>query len=318
MRFARITVDPASFQKRDNPYSIATVEAIVAEGIVLAKFDPLPLIAPPKGAYDAIYVVGGDGHSRYEALRRLAEAGRLPEEWRVPTPHGDEWDIPHKIVTPAEAKDLAWCGNLRGTSFTPVEEAKVFQEMLEAGIAIDKVATMTHKSEHYIKKSLPLNCLCRDIRAVVGANPDAGGIEKHVAQAMAERFLRFGIGPQVQAELFHKVLKHADLTKAFVEKFLDRVGEQLAEKSKLDDGFLFEIPSTIEAAVKGLKGRAENQRRVERGLAWLLQAQKESTVLAAFPELNALLADQGVAWLRSIKEQTEADATVLGVLVTAA
>ena len=324
MLLSRITVDPDKYQKRDTPFSPATVEAIVGEGIVLSKFDPLPLM--PHADDPDLYVVGGDGHSRYEAVCRLRAAGRLPAAWDAGrTDSADargwdrDWDVPDKAVDAAEARMLAWTGNLKGTGFTPCEEARVFQEMLDAPMGIDRVALLTHRTEHYIRKSLPLLGLCRDIRAMVGRSPDAGGVDKFIAQTMAERFGRYGIGPQQQQELWHRVLKHADLSQKFVAALIDQVGKDLAAKSGgPDEGFLFQIPAGVEHVMRAMRGRADNQRRVQRGLAWLMQADRESNVLAqAFPELKKLLDASGAEMLDRANRLTEQDATVIGALVTA-
>ncbi len=311
MRLSLIDVDPQTFQKRETPYSPATVDAIVAEGIVLTKFDALPLLARGGGSY----VVGGDGHSRYEALTRLAADGRLPEAWRVPTAQGDDWDVPHKLVDADEARDLAWTGNLRGTSFTPCEEARVFQEMLDANIPIDKVATKCHVTAGYVRKSLPLNGLCRDIRLMVGHTPDAGGVDKYIAQAMAERFARHKIGPQQQQELWHKVLKHADLTVPFVRSFLDTVGAKLAEKTSAGtDGFLFEIPTSVASVMGAMKDRAQHLRQASRGLAWLMQCKDGGILATHFPALKDLLDREGAERLEALKAAADNDGKIVGVL----
>jgi hypothetical protein len=316
MLLSRIVVDPATYQKRDTPFSEKTVAAIVEEGIVLSKFDAIPLL-PLDGAQ---FVVGGDGHSRYEAIKRLGD--RLPADWR--TPNGVDWDIPHKLVDHKEAKINAWTANLRGTGFSAVEESKVFQEMLDAGYPLDKVATLCHVSNSYVKQALPLNGLCTDIRAAVGLTHDAGGVEKFIAQAMAVRFQRFGIDKQAQQQLWHRVFAKMNLTRKFVESFLDRIGKQFQDRSKADDGFLFEIPVGVDHVIQKMKDRAQAQRKFERGLAWLMQTYEEARdgkgadIIAEYPELQAILATHGMAWLSRAKTQTQEDATLLSEVIVAA
>ena len=307
MLLMRIVAEPARFQKRDTLYSEKTVGSIVKEGVRLSKFDPLPLL--PDGDR---FIVGGDGHSRFEAICRLRDELRLPLEWKV----GTDWDVPHKIVDAEEAKHLAWTGNMARDSFSAIEEAKVFQEMLDAGMDLAEVARRTHKRESYIREALPLNGLCHDIRIHVGRSPDAGGIEVFVAKALAERFARYGIPAQQQQELWHKVLVHADVTKSFVVKLLDNIGRDLAAKHA--DGLLFEVPASAAQVMKAMKGRADNQRRIERGLAWLMQAKKEAPdILGTLcPELKTLLDKQGDGLLSSVKQLTEVDAAVIGAFVT--
>ena len=68
MLFSKITANHEKYQKRDTKVSSRTVEAILREGINLAKFQPIPLF-PVKGGQ---WCVAGDGHSH---LRRDTETG---------------------------------------------------------------------------------------------------------------------------------------------------------------------------------------------------------------------------------------------------
>lgn len=309
MLLSLIYVDPDTYQKRDEPYSVKTVEAIVKEGIKLSKFDALPLLpADPDGRH----CVAGDGHSRFEAICRLREKLKLPAEWR----RGADYDVPHKIVEDLdEAMRLAWTANFSKRTFTAVEEAKVFKEMVDEGYEPERVATLCHVKPEYVRDALPLNCLCRDIRVMVGAPADAGGIEPFVAKTLAGRFERFRIGTQQQQELWHKVLKHADLTQGFVRSLLDKIGRDLAGSQT--QGALFEIPASVGAVVREMRGRAENARRLERGLAWIMQCRKEApALLGDLPKLKALLDVEGADMLKRAKQLTDDDAAVVGALVT--
>jgi ParB-like chromosome segregation protein Spo0J len=172
---------------------------IVAEGIDLAKFDALPVVSAGRGRW----CVGGDGHSVFEALRRLARDGRLPEAWK----RGKGWDVPVRMVSPEEAQRLAWTANLSRDNFSAVEEAKGFRAMVEAGMGEEEMARVVQRSDVYVRKTLALNVLCRDIRDAVGLAPDAGGIDKYMSQAMAEKFDQYRIGDQQQQELWHRVFE---------------------------------------------------------------------------------------------------------------
>jgi hypothetical protein len=130
---------------------------------------------------------------------------------------------------------------------------------------------------------------------------------------MAERFQRYQTPPIVQQELWHKVFKHVELTVKFVSAFLDRIGEA---KPCKDDQMLFAIPPAVEHLVKNMRNHADNLRRAERGLAWLLQC-KPSGVLDGFGELKEVLDKTGAAMLAQIKEQTTEDAGLLGQLCAA-
>ena len=98
MLLSKIIVDPARFQFRETPFSERSVNAILAEGFQLSN-DPIPVIPSTRGKV----IVAGDGHSRLEAIRRLALDSRLPKTWK----RGNECDIPVRQVSCYEARDLA-------------------------------------------------------------------------------------------------------------------------------------------------------------------------------------------------------------------
>jgi hypothetical protein len=168
---------------------------------------------------------------------------------------------------------------------------------------------------NYVRKTIPLNCLCRDIRIMVGASPDAGGIDKHIAQAMAEKFQQYKIDAAQQQELWHRVLKHADLTATFVRSC--SIASAAPSHRPESQDLLFAIPANVTAAIADMKDRANDLRRAERGLAWLLQC-KDSGVLDSFGELKSLLDESGATMLATIKLQTTADADVIGQLCLSA
>jgi len=303
MRLSQLRADPARFQRRDTPWSAQTVSAIVREGVDLAKFDPLPVLPAGDG-----YVIAGDGHSRFEAIQRLRGESRLPAAWRT----GEDFDVPCKVVSATEATRLAWTANLSRDNLRPC----VFQEMLDSGLSVEEVARETHRQPYDVRKMLPLNGLADCIRRMVGLSQDAGGLDKETACVLAERFERHQIGKGQQQELYHKVLKQADLTPNFVRALLDRIGRQLAAKSS--DGLLFEIPAAAGHVMALLRGRAEYARRAERGLSALLQCARDSTVLDEFPELKELLASRGAEILEQLKQQTVSEGALVGALCVAA
>jgi ParB-like chromosome segregation protein Spo0J len=309
MLLGQITVDPSRFQFRDTAYSQRTVSAIVGEGINLAKFDAIPVIRAGRNRF----IVAGDGHSRYEAIRQLAGSGRLPRQWKVKGGRRG-WDVPCRIVTEAEARTLSWTANLSRDDFSASEEAKVFQAMLDEVKDIEVVARLVHKSVGYIQKTLPLNCLCRDIRIMIGKPEDAGGVDKYIAQAMAERFQRYGIDIGQQQQLWHRVFKNCSLTSRFVREVLDRIGQAAAVKG--GDGVLFALPANVETIVADFKDRANQVRRAERGLGWLLGV-KDCGILDDLPELKALLDRRGQSMLACVRAKVTADADLIGQLCAA-
>jgi ParB-like chromosome segregation protein Spo0J len=301
MLLSKITTRPELYQNRAAAFSESTVAGIVAEGLDLAKFDPIPVLARSG-------CVGGDGHSRLEAIRRLAKAGRLPKSWQ----RGRDFDVPTKPVSEAEARRLAWTANLSRDGFTPGEEAKVYQSMLDGGLTAKEAGELAHKSEAHVSRMLILNTLCRDIRECVGASPAAGGIDILTGQVLANGFARYGVEPQQQQQLWHCVLKHALLNFQSAKRFIDRIGSRLAEKSS--DGMLFAMPANAVAVVAEAKARGQAARTAKTGLALLLSARKLGG-LDSQPELAMWLDDNGQTVLEDLSARVTEDADVLADLV---
>jgi hypothetical protein len=194
-----------------------------------------------------------------------------------------------------------------------VEEARVYQAMLDDGMEMDEVAQLTHKNPAKVKRSLPLLALCRTIRDQIGKSPDAGGLDVHVAEVMAERFGRYGIDHTHQQELYNKVFAHSDLTVNFVRSFLDTVGPAL--KASSEQGFLFAVPASVTEVVKDQENMGQELRRARRGLAWLMQCLPSGVLDTHAPELAGLLKRDGDALLEKIKDADTAHGEMLGKLV---
>jgi hypothetical protein len=310
MLLSRLIVDPSRFQFRESAFSETTVAGICAEGINLAKFDPLPIL-PAAGDR---YCVAGDGHSRFEAVRRLAELNQLPAAWIVP---GGDWEIPAREVNESEAKKLSWTANLSRDNFTPTEEARVYKSMRDdGGMSIAEIAKWAHRDDTTVRRTLLINDLAGCIRACIGKPADAGGIAKDLAVTMAELFNRYGIAPQQQAELWHRVFAHSELTPGFIRGVLTRIGGSLAARTG-GDGVLFSIPANVEHVVKEMKDRAQELRRIERALTAMMGC-KDSEAMASLPALKALLDAQGESMLAQIKYEADADGCVIGQMVLVA
>lgn len=290
---------------------MATVEAIVAEGINLAKYDPIPVLSRCPFTQGGGWLVAGDGHSRFEAIRRLAAADRLPSEWRRYT----GWQIPCKLVTAEQAQTLKWSANLSRDQLTACEEAGVYAEMLATGLSIDEVATIVHRRPSDVRKMLPLNGLADCIRRMVGLSQDAGGLDKETACAMAERFEYYKIDKGQQQELWTKALAHAELTPAFVRAFVNAVGAEVS-KAGGGEGMLFELPTAVTHVMGLLKGRAENLRRLERALSGLLAVRRDAPGLIEdlMPELSDVLVKHGSGYLAAVKEQSASEGSLVGRL----
>ena len=327
MLLSQIAVLPDQYQFRERPFSEQTVKAIVSEGIDLAKFDPIPILrmhspdAKPFGEEGPrvpgldVYVVAGDGHSRFEAIRRLALDARLPAEWSV-DPENGEWDIPCRLVTESQARKLSWTANLSRDNFSPCEEAAVFQDMLDAGKSIEDIARIAHRSAPHIQRALSLNFLCRDILAAVGASAAAGGIDVLTAQVLANGFKRFNVAPAQQQQLWHCCLKHAMLNFQSAKKFIDRIGAKLGQRHDAGDEVLFSIPANAVAVVAEAKARGSACRSARMGLSLLMKAM-EAGGLESIPELSDWLQKNGDHCIAQLSERVTEDGEILASMVAA-
>jgi hypothetical protein len=308
MLLSRITTDHSRFQFRSKPYSETTVAGIVTEGIDLAKFDAIPILMR-----DGAAVVGGDGHSRFEAIRQLAAQGRLPDAWRA----GDEWDIPIRDVDAAEAKRLSWTANLSRDAYAPMEEARVYKAMMSDGLGIADIAKLAHKDPVTIRRTLSLNMLAACIQERIGKPADAGGIGKDMAATMAELFARYNIGAPQQQEFFNQYFAHGELTPTYVRSIVRNIAAQMANMASGSESMLFAPRQSVREAAKEMAARAKFLEKAERSLSGLLCC-LDSGVLDAFPQLKSLLSRDGQAMLAQIQYEADADGSSVGKLAMVA
>lgn len=299
MLLSLLAVDTAKYQFREAPFSEQTVAGIVAAGIDVAQFGALPVVKSGKS-----WVIAGDGHSRFEAVRRLAESGKLPKLWKS----GGDWDIPTLAVEATEAKRLAWTGNLTRDNLTPLEEARVFQSMLDSGLPMAEVATAAHRSTAHVEGRLPLNSLCLTIRRLVGLPSDGGGVPVEVACVLAERFARHNMDHQCQQNLFNELLKDVFLTTQTARQFVDKFGPEVARKSS--QGLLFALPASTAAVLKTMKDQMAVMRKTANAIKQLQRADKAG-ILASCPALTAALAAEGEQALAALTEITTTHAAQL-------
>jgi len=299
-RLAEIGVDPQRFQFRDEPWAKDTVDAIVADGIDLARFDPIPVICE-----SGRIIVAGDGHSRLEAIRRLATEGRLPAIWRA----GRDWEIPTREVEPGDALRLAYVANMSRSPFTACEEAKIFQRRLDAGEPVADIARSSHVSPGYITKRLRLNCLCRTIRDAVGKS---WGIDTDKAIVLAEACERFQLEHPVQQQLWHRVIQHGNWTPHSLGLFLKRFGSTIqrgGEESILFNG----MPANVEAAVVELSNASRTKREAYRMLVRLMRYRDGLRGVA--DDLMHLLEARGDQFVEALKDAQEEDAAAMSGLM---
>ena len=307
MLLSRITVDTKRWQKRETPYSARTVEGILADGLDPSRFDPLPLIQTGHNG-SARFVVGGDGHSRYEACRRLAKDGKLPAEWK----RGRDYDVPHRIVNESQAQVLAWTMNMISQTFTPVEEARVFREMLDAGKTPEQIAKLCNRDARYVTETVQLTTLCRDIKAAVGAEPQAGGIDYRTAVVLAGGFIRYGVDAQRQQELWHRCLKHAMLNFQSARKFIATIGPQM--KQTRSKGLLFKLPANAVKVLDDAGKQASAARSASIGVSLLLKAHSRGG-LKGVPDLARWVERRGEDVYEQLRRRVTQDADVLAKLL---
>jgi hypothetical protein len=310
MLLSKLTTDEKRWQLRDGKYSEKTVAGIVADGIDLARFDTIPVVRLGRDRG----IVGGDGHSRLEGIRRLAKVGRLPAAWKRRRGRSVDWEIPVRFVSRDEADRLARTANLGRDNFSPCEEARVFQVMLDDGDTLDQVAARAHRPASYVTRALSLNTLCRDIRAAVAGDPAAGGIDVLTAQVLANGFKRFGVDAGRQQDLWHQCLKHAMLNFQSARKFIDAIGARLSEKQT--DGVLFAIPASAAVVLQEARVRCSAARTAKTGVAMLIKA-LESGGLADVPDLAKWVERRGRAVLDQLAAKVTEDADVLAAMVAA-
>ncbi len=308
MLLSKIQADPKRFQFRSGDFSAKTVDAIVREGIKLAKFDPIPIITLPGGKV----CIGGDGHSRLEAIRRLAKLGRLPAAWL--NERAGDWNIPTRIVSESEAKLLSWTANLSRDAFTPCEQAAVYQAMLDDGLDTKEIAEIAQVHESTISKMLRLNGLAADIKAMVGAPATSGGIDIITAQVLACAFVEHKIEKGQQQQLWHCFLKHAQLNFQSAKKFMQRIGAKLGAKTA--DGMLFEIPANAIAVIHEARKRTEAFRMTRTALIFLKRAHADGA-LSDYPDLVRLIDGPLDGILAAVAERVTEDGEMLADVVAA-
>ena len=195
----------------------------------------------------------------------------------------------------------------------PCEESRVFQSMIDVGKTIEEIAELAHKSTSYIRKRFPLNCLCRDIRLMVGRQPRRRrtrqtyrpGPRRKVPAIQHRPLATTGtLAPRPQTRRSHRLFLFASL--------LDRIGQGVASSDSQD--LLFALPANVTAAVTEMKDRANNLRRAERGLAWLLQCKRFLRIGFFSIELKSLLDRSGLEYSHNDQISTTADAEVIGKL----
>jgi len=136
------------------------------------------------------------------------------------------------------------------------------------------------------------------------------GLDADKAIVMAEACVRHEIGVTVQQDLWHNVISKAQWTQQSMKLFMDRFGQIMNGRgdSPDDGGMLFALPPNAAEVIKRVTALADQRRRAQRGLQWLLGAKD---ALAEFPDLVALLDRDGENMVARVKEAQQEDAVAL-------
>ena len=301
---AHILTRPEKYQFRDEPFSLQTVQGMLATGIDAAQFDPIPVIP---GDESPFYIVAGDGHSRLEAVRRAARDDALPQEWR----RGEEWWVPVRVVEEHDALLIAHEANMARTPFKPCEEARVFQARLDAGDSVEYIAKRTWTSYTHVVGRVRLLSLCREIQRAVD---EPWGINVTLATVLAQRFQEAGVDHATQQQLWREVISQGEWTKRTLGMALDTLLPMMRRKHEA--GMLFELGPNVGRVVRDATALTHGRRRVKAAMERLLRAQADGTLeqLPGFEPLHEVVALHGEAYLTMLEEADRRDAEVLACL----
>ena len=301
---SKIKTDTKRFQFRDTPFSERTVKAIVADGLDLARFDPIPIIQRNGHA-----IVAGDGHSRLEAIHRLAKAQGLPSQWKAG--RGD-WEIPTRPVPEDAVLRLAYVANMSRSPFTACEEAKIFQARCDAGESTDDIAKTSHVSKGYVTKRLRLNCLSKTIREAVG---QPWGIDTDKAIVLAEIFERYEVKRQVQQQLWLNVICKGDWTPHSLKLFTERICKRLTATGSSSASMLFELPPNIDQTVQEMTTASKCRREAYRMLVRLMRYRDALDGIDLAKRLLDLLNNEGEKIVDALRETQDEDAAIMEAML---
>ena len=238
LSIAQIGVRPG-LQKRSKPWAEQTVEGIVREGFDGSKWDPLPVLV----AADDFYEIGGDGHSRLEALRRLSADGRLPAGFTVSC----------RIVDEQQAERLARSANNCRAGFSAMEEARIFAERIKAGDAIERIAAENHRTTNYVTRHLELCFLSPQIQELVGKM--AYGLSVEQGCIFCGYCREYELDAAAQQQIWLSLLKDGDFTGRTLTIALEAIAPKAKESSS--QGLLFELPANLRAVISDLNNEVK-------------------------------------------------------------
>jgi len=287
----RIKADPAQFQRRRKPWAERTVGAIVREGFDPDKFDPLPVFLR-----EGQWIVGGDGHSRYEALRRLAAAGR-PLPTRIPV---------RVVAGPDKAARLSMTANMNRTDFDACEEARIFKERLARGETAAQIAEDSHRSPGYVTSRVLLAELSSAMQDLVG---QPCGLPVDLALVFARGVVEHGFDPAAQQRIWLELLKDGDYTPRAFKLALSVIAGTATKSSRT--GLLFELPANLKAVVGDLSAVGK---RVESARRALLAVRANADIYC--PALRKAVERHVAPEIERLDLMLEAKARALGETVT--
>jgi hypothetical protein len=215
---------PQAFQMRDAPFSETTAAAIHKEGFNLDKYNPIPVFKDGSGKYGpkGKYIVAGDGHSRFEGLKRLAAEGRAPSEIAV------------KIVSETAAHELARTANTSAVPFTPLELGKVFQRERESGLNAAQIAAEHRTTRQRVLDMLALNALPEYLRGMVGG----GALKPELASVLGEWIKANDVAAEDANQIFTRFISKTQLTKSELAAALDTLAKARSKSKQTGFGAL--------------------------------------------------------------------------------
>lgn len=200
---------PDKYQFRDTAFNEHKVMNIVNH------FDPYqmtPVIVrqTPEGGFELL-----SGHHRLEAAKRMGLENLPAMIYNV--------DVP-------TAQMIARKSNAVAAGYTPLEEAKIFQQEIEGGKNIGQISQeYGGKSSSYIKNMLELNHLSDELKGLIRDN----GLDVKMAAVLGKAVGEFDIPPEIQSEIYHKFIKVHDVTAGQMAHILNVFAPKMIEQPEL-------------------------------------------------------------------------------------
>lgn len=127
------------------------------------------VVHPAEGKDGKFFVIAGE--RRLRALRKLADEGKIEQDFTVPVELRDN-------LSKEEVLRLATVENVLREDLTPLEEAAAFAKLVKMGDSLEEIAAQTGLTKRTIKQRVALNGLCKEAKDAVA--------DKEITLAQAE------------------------------------------------------------------------------------------------------------------------------------